>query len=191
MIKKIVIANWKMNPASLKEAEKLFSSIVKNISTLKKTEVIICPPVLYLANLKKISKRFAFGAQNIFFEEKGAYTGEISAEMVESLGAKYVILGHSERRSRGETNLEINKKIKSAISGNLLPILCVGETERDETHNYFNIIKDQILECLNGIQKDLISKIIIAYEPVWALSTTIERKDATAKDFSEMSLFIR
>lgn len=191
MSKKLVIANWKMNPQSLKDAEKLFKDIVKRTPILKKTEVIICPPFIYLENLKKISRRFFLGAQNIFWEEKGAFTGEISAPMLDFIGVKYVILGHSERRALGENNNEINKKIKMALSCGLIPVICIGEKERDENHEYFNVIKTQIVECLSGIPKNLISKIIIAYEPIWSISSTINRKDETPEDFLEMSIFIR
>ena len=111
--------------------------------------------------------------------------------MLVSLGVKYVIVGHSERRKLGETNSDVNKKIKNALFSGLKPILCVGETERDEQHGYFNIVKNQVEECLNGINKELISKIIIAYEPVWALSTTEGRRDATSSDSREMSVFIK
>ena len=191
MSKKLVIANWKMNPQSFKEAEKLFTNIVKDIPSLKKTEVVICPPFVYLEKLRKISRKFFLGAQNIFWEEKGAYTGEISAEMLDSISVKYVILGHSERRALGENNDNVNKKIKVALSVGFKPIICIGEKERDENHEYFNIVKTQILECLNGISKNLISKMIITYEPVWSISTTINRKDETPEDFFEMSIFIR
>jgi len=188
--KKIVIANWKMNPASLKEAEIIFTTINKK-SVFKKIEVVICPPFLYLNSLKKISKKIILGAQNAFWQEEGAYTGEVSAEMLLNIGVKYVIIGHSERRKLGETNLDVNKKIKIVLSFGLRPIVCVGETERDENHGYFNIVKNQIEECLNGVNKENIQKIIIAYEPVWALSTTANRRDATSADAREMSLFIK
>ncbi|MEI6580739.1 MAG: triose-phosphate isomerase [bacterium] len=189
--KKIVIANWKMNPASLKEAEKLLASVSKDIPRLKKTEVVICSPSLYLEKLKKITKKINIGAQNAFFGEVGPFTGEISNRMLFNMGIKYVILGHSERRALGEENADINKKIKSALSGGLTPIVCVGDKERDENHEYFNFVKNQVEECLNGVNKDLISKIIIAYEPVWALSTTEGRKDATSADSHEMNIFIK
>lgn len=188
--KKLVIGNWKMNPASLKEAEFLFSKIDKQ-SVFKKIDVVICPPFIYLEKLKKFSKKIILGAQDIFYEGKGAFTGEISAEMLANIGVKYVIIGHSERRKLGETNIDVNKKIKTALFFGLCPVVCVGETERDESHQYFNIVKNQIKECLNGINKDLLSKIVIAYEPVWALSTTVFRKDATSADAREMYVFIK
>jgi triosephosphate isomerase len=190
-MKKIIVANWKMNPPSLKEAEKLFLGVVKSASGVKKTGVIICAPYLYLNGLKKLSSKIILGGQNVFKLERGAYTGEISAEMLYNTGARYVILGHSERRALGETNLDVNKKIKMALQAGLVPILCVGEEKRDENHEYFNFVKNQLNECLNGVLKDSLSKIIIAYEPVWAISSTLDRRDATALDCREMSIFIR
>jgi triosephosphate isomerase len=189
--KKIVIGNWKMNPLTPKEAEKLFHKIAKSISRIKKTEIIICPPFVYLEKLKKISRKIKLGAQNAFIGDVGVFTGEVSGEMLYNLGVRYVILGHSERRARGETGGEINKKLKSALGASLTPILCVGENSRDDNHEYFNVVKSQILECLNGIKKNTISKIIFAYEPVWAISSTPSRRDATPEDAREMAVFIR
>lgn len=191
MVKKLVIANWKMNPSTSKEADKLFTTVAKSINRIKKTEIVVCPPVIYLERLKKISKKMSLGAQDAFLGDVGAYTGEVSAEMLYNLGVKFVILGHSERRAMGESNGEINKKLKASLASGLVPILCIGETERDESHEYFNTVKTQIKECLNGVNKSLISKIVIAYEPVWSISTTPDRRDATANDSREMSVYIR
>lgn len=189
--KKIIVGNWKMNPLTLKEAEKLFTNVAKNIFTLKKTEIVICPPSLYLGKLKNLSKKVSLGAQNAFYGDTGAFTGEISAEMLYDIGARYVILGHSERRAMGDGNDEINKKIKSALMAGLRPILCVGERVRDPDHGYFNLVKAQLEECLSGISKNSFGKIIIAYEPIWAISSTLDRKDATSSDSIEMAIFIR
>ncbi len=192
MIKRaIIVANWKMNPASLKDAGKLFDSIAKSISNVKKTEVVICPPFIYLERLKKFSKKISLGAQDAFWADAGAFTGEISGEMLYDIGVKYVILGHSERRALGESNIDVNKKVKAAFSSGLRPILCVGESVRDDSHSYFNLVKIQLHECLNGVSKNSISKVIIAYEPVWAISSTINRRDATSTDCQEMAIFIR
>lgn len=195
MSKKIIIGNWKMNPLSLKDAEKLFSAVNKEISGLKKTaiktEVVICPPFLYLERLKKLSKKIFLGAQDAFYGDVGAFTGEISSKMLYNIGVRYVMLGHSERRALGENNSDINKKIKSSLLASLRPILCVGENTRDESHSYFNFVKTQLEECLVGISKNSISKIIIAYEPIWALSSTVNRHDATPRDSLEMVIFIR
>ncbi len=197
MNKKIVIGNWKMNPLTLKEAEKFFSGMTQNLSSVKKTEIVICPPFIYLEPLsyflktKSYKRKASLGAQNTFFEEAGAFTGEISAEMLYNIGARYVILGHSERRALGETNTLVNKKIKASLAAGLQPILCVGENAREESHGYFNLVKIQLEECLAGISKNSISKIIIAYEPIWAISSTANRRDATSEDSREMIIFIR
>lgn len=188
--KKIIIANWKMNPASLKEAEKIASGIAKGLKNTKKTDVVICPPFLYLEKVKKVSKNIIIGAQNTHFETTGAFTGEVSAEMLSGVGVKYVILGHSERRAEGDTNEIVNKKIKSAFASHIIPIVCVGEKVRDENHKYLHFIKTQIEECFDGISKNLISKIVIAYEPIWAIGKDATR-EATAEEFLEMSIFIK
>jgi len=201
MSKKIIIGNWKMNPLSPKQAENLFRSILKAIPYKLKANVIICPPAIYLGFLKTKNYKLKvnLGAQDAFYEESGAYTGEISAEMLYYIGARYVILGHSERRSppsapsgggEGESNLIINKKVRASLSAGLVPILCVGEKERDESHQYLNFIKKQIEECLKGVIKSSVSKIIIAYEPIWAIGKNAQRA-AVPKEFLEMSIFIK
>lgn len=180
-----------MNPLTLKEAEKLFAEVAKNVAGIKRTEIVICPPLIYLEKLKKLSKKISLGAQDAFYGEVGAYTGEVSAEMLYEIGVRYVIFGHSERRALGESNIDINKKIKGALAAGLRPILCVGESVRDTNHGYFNLVKIQLEECLAGVSKNSVSKIIVAYEPVWAISSTPDRRDATADDSREMSIFIR
>ncbi|KKU56056.1 MAG: Triosephosphate isomerase [Parcubacteria group bacterium GW2011_GWA1_47_11] len=189
--KRIVVANWKMNPLTEKEAEKLWTAVARNISALRKTEVVICPPFIYLSKIKKLSRKILLGSQDAFWGNTGAFTGEVSSEMLYLSGARYVILGHSERRARGETDADINKKIKSALDSGFRLILCVGETIRDEEHGYFNSVKDQLEAGLQGISKDSLKNIIIAYEPVWALSSTPGRRDAAPEDSSEMAIFIR
>ena len=190
MSKKIVIANWKMNPISEKEAERLFINVAKLLSKIKKTEIVVCAPFVYLNKFKKFVKKIKLGAQNVSSEESGAYTGEISTKMLYDLGVRYVILGHSERRNMGEKDEEINKKIKISLASGLVPILCVGEKERDKNHEYLKLVENQIKESLKGISKNLISKIIIAYEPVWAIGKNATR-EATPAEFLEMKIFIK
>ena len=159
-MKPLIIANWKMNPQSLAKARYLLSAIKKEIRDIKSAEIVICPPFVYLSNLE-ISKyqNIALGSQNCFWEQKGAFTGEISAAMLKNLGCQYVIVGHSERRRLfHETNETINKKIKAALKAKLKPILCVGEIS-------------QINRCIKGISKKDIKKIIFAYEPIFAIGT--------------------
>ncbi len=179
-----------MNPPAKKEAESIFKSVLKNLNPKRKTEVVICPPFLYLESLKKLSKKVSLGAQDVFWEEKGAYTGEVSADMIYNIGARYVILGHSERRALGESNIDVNKKIKQSFSVGLIPVVCVGESVRDENHEYLNFVKTQVEECLFGVSKNFISKVIIAYEPVWAIGKNAVR-EATSEEFREMSIFIK
>ena len=196
MKRKIIIGNWKMNPNTGKVASKWFQEAARLVSRSKKTEIVICPPFIYLDNLSRIrTSKIKLGAQDTFAENPpaggGPFTGEVSSEMLYNLGVGYVILGHSERRAFGENNQIVNKKIKGALSAGLRPIVCVGEEERDESHKYFDIVKKQVKECLAGISRDSFHKIILAYEPIWSISTTKARRDAVPDDSREMAVFIR
>ena len=190
--KKIIIGNWKMNPTTGKVAEKWFSTIAKSLSAIKKTEVVVCAPFLYLERLSKVrTSKLKFGAQDAFAGDVGPFTGEVSTEMLDGAKVRFVILGHSERREMGETNELINRKLKSALTCGLVPILCIGEKERDRDHGYFEIVKNQILECTKGVSRDSISKIIFFFFSIWAISSSPNRRDATAADAREMVIFIR
>lgn len=173
---KFLIANWKMNPQNFEEAKNILKSILKQNFNNQKIKIIICPPFIWLKSLIDFSKnKIEFGAQNVFWGDSGAFTGEISSQMIKNIGTKYVILGHSERRKNLlETDEMINKKIQNVLKNNLIPILCIGEN--------FKIRKKGINEAksfiLKQIKKDLANlknknkKIIIAYEPIWAISTS-------------------
>ena len=187
--KKIIVGNWKMNPESGKLAEALYKNILKGKFS-SKLDVVICPPFVYLEKLKKISKKIPLGVQNISHKDKGAFTGEVSGDMVYDLGARYVILGHSERRAMGEEDEVINQKIKIALAGGLNPILCVGEKKRDDNHDYFNVIRNQIEKDFNGLNKNSISNVMVAYEPVWAIGKDAVR-EATPEEFREVAVFIK
>ncbi|MCS7184231.1 MAG: triose-phosphate isomerase [Patescibacteria group bacterium] len=166
---KIVIANWKMNPLKFSDAEKL----INNYQIFKNVKVWITPPNIFLLSLKNKFKKIIFGAQNIHFEEKGAYTGEISAKMIKNIGARFVIINHSERRKMGE-NLEMaNKKIISALEINLITVVCLGEEKRIKN---LSQLKNEWSKQLNLLFKEVNliknkNRIIIAYEPTWAIST--------------------
>lgn len=192
MRKLIIAGNWKMNN-DLEQSEKLIVEL-KNLLQNEKPncDVIICPPYTSLSEAAKLIKGsdIKLGAQNMYFEESGAYTGEVSASMLKSVGCEYVILGHSERRAIfNESDELINKKIKKALAAGLIPIFCVGEllSER-ETGITNDVIKRQILAGLNGITEEQMKKIIIAYEPVWAIGTG---KTATPSQAQEVHEFIR
>ena len=192
MAKKLIVGNWKMNPQSQKEAEVLFKSISTSIEGVKNTEVAICAPFTFLPIIYRLhNKKIALGAQDVFFEPKGAYTGEVSLSMLTDLNVRYVIVGHSERRSHGETNEDINKKVSTLLKSNVTPILCVGESARGQDGAYLSVVKDQLISGTSGIPKNKIKGLVIAYEPVWALSSTPGRHDATAHDFEEMKIYIR
>ena len=180
MNKKIlIIANWKCNPSTQKEAEHLFTAVKKGIKKSDKTGIIICPPFPYLSLFKKKTNTIQLGAQNCFWEDKGAFTGEVSSLMLKDIECKYVIIGHSERRNYfKESDVEINRKIKSVLKNRLKPILCVGEKDRDsfnpEGHpiNEMSlIVGEQIKKGLADISQTKIPDIIIAYEPIWAIGT--------------------
>jgi len=182
-MKKIIIANWKMNPQSLQEAKRIAREI--------KTKAIICPPFVYLAELSAKFKKMSFGVQDLFWEEKGAYTGEISAAMAKNIGARYAIIGHSERREIGETDEIINKKIKTALKSGLKVIFCIGEKERDSEGEYLNFIKEQIKEGLKGISRKLLTNLLIAYEPVWAIRSRKSSRADNPESVFRTAIFIR
>lgn len=184
---KIIIANWKMNPQTNKEARRIFNSLTNNLQQttynkkLKNTEIVVCPPFVYLPPLSVISHKslVSIGAQDLFWSASGrtpagggAYTGEISAGMLKDLKCKYVIIGHSERRRYlSETDEMINKKVLVALKAGLKIILCVGEHHRENIHEIPKVVEEQVAAALNGVQKSYVNKIIIAYEPVWAIGT--------------------
>lgn len=190
MRKPIIAGNWKMNKTP-SEAVQFVKDIKDKINNAK-CEVVLCPTFTALAPVSELLKgtTIKLGAQNMYFEEKGAYTGEISPLMLKDLNVEYVILGHSERRQYFKEDDElINKKVKSAFAHDLKPILCVGETlEERESGKAFDKIKGQIEKDLAGLTKEQISKMVIAYEPIWAIGTG---KTATSKDANDVIKFIR
>ncbi|HAH58510.1 MAG: triose-phosphate isomerase [Lentimicrobium sp.] len=193
MRKKIVAGNWKMNKV-FSEAEDLLFGIADQLKKGHPAEVtvVVFPPVLYLELANDVSTEhgFGFGVQNISEHESGAYTGEISAAMVQSMGAKYVILGHSERRQYfGENDNAVAKKIELALRHELTPIYCCGEAlEERENGHHFNVVESQLSDALFKLSEDEFKRIIIAYEPVWAIGTG---RTATPEQAQEMHAFIR
>lgn len=185
----IIAGNWKMNKL-LREASDLASGIVKELSLIKNRDVVLCPPFTALQMVGEIlnSSSIFLGGQNLFYEEQGAYTGEISGCQLIDLKCKYVIIGHSERRQYlKETNLIINKKIKQALKCGLFPIFCVGETDKERKERKEKmVVERQITLGLKGIESP--RNIIIAYEPVWAIGTGNTCK---AEDAENMHIFIR
>lgn len=190
MRKPFIAGNWKMHK-NVKEAVSLASSLKNRLKNVKGRDIVICPSFTALSSVyEKIKDSgIKLGAQNMHFEDEGAYTAEISPLMLNDF-CEYVILGHSERRQYfNESDEMVNKKVKKAIEHGLKPILCIGETlgqrEKNET---FNIIKTQLKKSLKNISKDDINNVIIAYEPVWAIGTG---KNATPEQAEEVHFFIR
>lgn len=184
--------NWKMNVPS-SDAKSLVEEIVESINYIKNVDVLVCPPFTSIASAKEGlngSLRVMVGAQNFYPEKSGAYTGEISAIMLREIGVTHVIVGHSERRAYfSEANDFINKKVIAAISNSLVPILCVGETiEQRRAGDAFNVVEEQLLSCLKDVHIDSANKLIIAYEPVWAIGTG---ETATPEIAQEIHAFIR
>ena len=191
MRKKIIAGNWKMNN-DINESQNLVSGIINGLGADDKCDVIVCPPFTSLNEVNLLIKdtQLKLGAQNMFYEDSGAYTGEISASMLKSVGCEFVILGHSERRTIFEEKDEIiNKKIKKAIESELKVIFCIGETlsQREEGATY-DVIRLQTIKGLQDISRQNLRNIIIAYEPVWAIGTG---KTATPEQAQEVHSFIR
>lgn len=162
------MANWKMNPKGFKEARDIFETIKKTVKKSVEVSVVICPPFLWLRELKQ-GGGLCLGAQNCHWESSGAYTGEISALMLADAGAKFALVGHSERRHfMGESDEIINLKMKAILRAGLSPILCVGEKNGEEMGL---VVEEQLTACLAGLNVNQVKKIIIAYEPVWAIGT--------------------
>ncbi|OGN29141.1 MAG: hypothetical protein A3A33_02670 [Candidatus Yanofskybacteria bacterium RIFCSPLOWO2_01_FULL_49_25] len=166
---KILIANWKANPQTLEEAEKLFDAEAYR-------NVVICPPALYVQPLTRHATRYKvhIGSQDLFWEG-GAHTGQISAEMLKQFGVTHVLVGHSERRALGETDEQINKKLKATLTAGMIPILLIGEQEKNDAVRQ-DILIDQLTRDLEGVSAEDATKIHYTFEPAWAISTTSGNK---------------
>ena len=191
--KKIVAGNWKMN-LNVAEATHLATAICSQlIEKPQQAEVVLIPPFTFITEVRKIlaeQSGIAVGAQNCYTRNKGAYTGEVSASMLASVGCKYVLVGHSERRLYfKETNEELTLKIKEALKENIKPIFCIGETlEERNSNSHFGIVSQQLIQVLATISHQEFGNIIIAYEPVWAIGTGLT---ATTEQAQEMHAHIR
>lgn len=182
MRKPIIAGNWKMNKTP-REAAELIQALKPLVKDAKPT-VVVCVPAVDMAEAKKALRgsKIKLGAQNVHFEAAGAFTGELSAAMLKEAGADYVIVGHSERRSYfGETDETVNRRAAAALRGGLIPIICVGETRAQREAGYTNaLVSYQTLIALTGLTADEVKKVIIAYEPVWAIGTGLTASDEEA-----------
>lgn len=187
----LIAGNWKMYK-TCNEAVETAEKLLELVSDVETVDIMIAPTFTSLALVSKViaNSRIALGAQDIYWEKEGAFTGEISGSMLVSAGCQYVIIGHSERRQYfGETNVTVNKKIQAAIKSGLIPILCVGETEteRDEEKT-FSVLDKQMEKGLEGLILDEHQPLVLAYEPVWAIGTG---KTATPDQVQEVHFYLR
>jgi triosephosphate isomerase len=187
----IIAGNWKMNKTAT-EARDLASKLIPLVSGVKDRDIVLAPPFTSLPAVAGAIKgtNMSLAAQDLFWEEKGAFTGEISAEMLLDLGCKYVIIGHSERRQFfGETDETVNKKVRQALNKGLLPIVCAGELLSEREAGKANeVIERQVVGALKGVTAADMRNIVVAYEPVWAIGTG---KTATPDQANEIHAFIR
>ncbi|MCM3765784.1 triose-phosphate isomerase [Neobacillus niacini] len=191
MRKPIIAGNWKMHK-TLSEAKSFAQEVKGQVPAADKMDSVICAPALFLQSLVDTvqGSEVKIGAQNMHFEDKGAFTGEISPAALADLGVQYVIIGHSERREMfNETDESVNKKVLAAFKHNLTPIVCCGETlEQRENGETMNLVGSQIQKALTGLAEDQVKQTVIAYEPIWAIGTG---KSSTAQDANEVCAHIR
>jgi len=183
-MKKLIIANWKLNPSTLKEAQKLAASI----SVKAKNKVVLCPPTIYLSQINYPN----LGAQDCFWAEKGPHTGQTSPAQLKDLGVKYSLVGHSEKRETGETDEMVNAKVKACLANKITPVLCVGfgTTVEQDDMEVTDVLKAQLEIDLKGVDA---SKVVVAYEPVWAISkgNPYLTRAADAEHAEKMAIFIK
>jgi len=191
MRKPLVAGNWKMHN-TIAEAVELVNGLKRELVDFESVDVAVCPTFTVLSSVNDIlsSSSIKLGSQNVYWEEKGAFTGEISVAMLKDVGCYYAIIGHSERRKYfSETECTVNKRIKATLAGGLFPIVCVGETLEDrESDKTIEVIKAQLNGAFEGITPEQMENIVIAYEPVWAIGTG---KTATPDQAQEVHKFIR
>jgi len=191
MRKRIIAGNWKMNKTA-PEAVNLANAIKRDLADVEGVETVLCPTFVSLGDVRDVivESNIKLGAQDVYWEKEGAFTGEVSAPMLKSVGCEYCIIGHSERRQFfGETNATVNRKAKAVLAEGLKPIVCVGEKleERKAGHT-FDVVKDHVENSLAGLSKDQMLNTVIAYEPVWAIGTGV---NATKEQAEEVHKYIR
>lgn len=189
MAKPLIFANWKNHPKSFKDAKKLLEVTRKAAEKAPGFSVIVAPPMMYLRELSATkSTKIKFAAQAMHWDEEGAHTGESTLSQIEESKVSYVLIGHAERRARGETNDDTRRNVELALNRGMIPALCVGEKERDSDGAYFMQIRDQIREGLRSAPMAKVGKVIIAYEPVWNIGA---EETMNPRQMHEMAIFIR
>jgi triosephosphate isomerase len=188
----LIAGNWKMNPTTAETAIALAEGVKSGLGTATDVHVAVCPPFVFLNRIDQVleGSPVGLGAQDMFWEASGAYTGEISGGMLVDVGCTHVILGHSERRhGLGETSAEVNKKLKAALEAKLIPIVCIGETKEERLAEQTEaVINEQLTGSLAGLSSEQAAGIVLAYEPVWAIGTGLT---ATPEQAQAVHAFIR
>lgn len=190
-MKSLVVANWKMNPETMRLAKRLFDATRKAADKASHFSVVVVPPILYVRELRAgyRGKRIAFGVQHASAEAGGAHTGDVSLMQCKDAGVHYVIIGHAERRAAGETDEMVGKKVAAALALKLTPIVCIGEQERSSgTVEYYDVVRRQLRTAFAGVESAQMMRCIVAYEPVWAIGKT---EAMSPHAMHEMAIFIR
>ncbi len=189
-MKAIVVANWKMNPPTSRQACALFAATKRASDAARQIQLIVAPPSLYLHELAAgyRGKKIQFAAQNAHWENGGAQTGEMSMAQIKDARASHILVGHSECRARGETDDGTRKKVVSALALKMIPILCVGERTRDHAGGHFTIVNAQLRAVFAELSSAQTARVIVAYEPVWAIGGEVSM---SPRDMHEMAIFIR
>lgn len=191
MAKPILVANWKNHPGSLPEAQTLLRALAKKRLLYKRVSLFIAPPLSFIETTARAVKSFAhLAAQDFFPFEKGSFTGAVSPEILKSFGVKLAIIGHSERRALGETSEMVSAKARAALKAGIIPLICVGEKERDFEGEHFERLRDEIKNSLSSFKKSELSKLILAYEPVWAIGRSA-REAIDPNELSQTIIFIK
>src|SRR3989344_3400566 len=190
MNKRLVIGNWKMNPATSAEARRIAARTRRAVAGLARTDVVACPPFVYLpiVSSRRPALNFSLGAQSVSDKESRAYTGHVSADMLKDLGVEYVIAGHSEQRNLGDPDAVGAGRIMRIVEVGLKAVVCVGENTRDDNGAYLAGLKEQLKNSLLGLPRERAKNIIIAYEPVWAVGAS---QAMAPEQIYEMSIFIK
>ncbi len=188
--KYLIVGNWKMNPASAEDAKRIAKKTKLLAGKLSHTDVVACPPFpfVHFCASKALVASFHMGAQSVSVDEGGAHTGEVAAGMLASMGVKYAIVGHSEERAAGDTDEMVSRRAARALDAGLTVIACVGEKVREESGSHFAYIKEQLKNSLANISEDKRGRIVIAYEPVWAIGA---KEAMQPEQVYEMSLFVK
>lgn len=190
----MIIGNWKLNPDSLLAARQLSRASKKLAGRYRRVKVAICPPALLVGSLTEGSssgpENFSWGTQDISWHDFGSHTGELGANLIRAVGAELALVGHSERRQAGESEVSVNHKVKAGLKAGLQIILCVGEETRDIHGAYLRVLEQQLTSALAGVNKNLLSNLLIAYEPVWAIGQQAKGAE-TPEGFWQNALFIK